>query len=68
MAIERIWQNVKAAAKGTARRRTALTAAESHRIVESICSHEGVPMLPRDALEYLARELVRLSEEARRRR
>jgi hypothetical protein len=65
MAIERIWQGVKDSAKRTQKRKRRLSAEEAERIVESICLKETAVALPREALEYLARELVRLSDDAR---
>ena len=62
MAIDRIWLRIKEAAQGTARRKRPLTLEDSERIVEGIVAEERL-MLPRDAVEYFARELMRLSED-----
>jgi hypothetical protein len=65
LTIERIWQGIKESAKQNGRRKRSITMPEAERIVESICQKEAALTLPREALEYLARELVRLSDEGR---
>jgi hypothetical protein len=63
MEVDRIWQNVKETALRQARNKHRLSREESERIVESICITEGRLSLPRDAIEYFARELVRLTDD-----
>jgi hypothetical protein len=66
MAVDRVWLGIKKAANLNARRRHRLTRSESERIVRDLCSAEAKISLPRDAIEYFARELMRLTEEAAR--
>ena len=63
MAIDQLWLTIKETARQRARRKDRLSLDESTRIVESICMTEGRLSLPRDAIDYFARELVRLTQE-----
>jgi hypothetical protein len=65
MPIDRIWDSIKETAQRMGRRAKPLGSEESERIVETICLREGARTVPREALEYLARELLRLAEEGR---
>lgn len=63
MELEQIWQSIKETARRQARNKHGLSREEAERIVELICVSEGRLSLPRDAVEYYARELMRLTGE-----
>jgi hypothetical protein len=63
MELERIWESIKETARRHARNKHRLSREEAERVVESICVTEGRLSLPRDAVEYYARELMRLTGE-----
>lgn len=61
MAVDRIWLRIKETARRTARRKSPLSPTDAERIVEGIVAEERISV-PRDAVEYFARELLRLTE------
>ena len=64
MAVDRIWLRIKETASRNGTRRGPLTRADAERMVERIVADERISV-PRDALEYFARELLRLAEDTR---
>lgn len=63
--IERVWTRMKATANKLADRKTQITIRESRDAVLKFCRQEKANSPPRDALQFLAKELVRLTREAR---
>ena len=64
MAVDRIWLRIKEAARRNGRRKRPLSRADAERVIEGIVAEERIAV-PRDAVEYFARELLRLAENAR---
>jgi hypothetical protein len=64
MAVDRIWLRIKEAARRNGRRKRPLSHSDAERIIEEIVAEERIA-LPRDAVEYFGRELLRLAEDAK---
>jgi hypothetical protein len=67
MPIDRVWALVKETSQryGACGRR--LSQAEAERVVRAICANDRMPELPQEAIDYFARELVRLTRETLKR-
>jgi hypothetical protein len=63
MAVDRIWLRIKEEARRNGRSRRPLRRADAERIIEGIVAEEQIAV-PRDVVEYFARELLRLAENA----
>jgi hypothetical protein len=63
-AMERVWTRMKVSANKSADRKTLIGMRESRSAVLKLCRQEKANTPPRDALQYLAKELVRLTLEA----
>lgn len=63
--MERVWARMKARASKFARYGDLLSMRESRDTVLKLCRQEKAQIPPRDALQFLAKELVRLTAEAR---
>lgn len=63
--INRVWNRMKTAAQRHARVSNILSVREAKLEVAKLCQSEKTVQPPDDALEYLARELVRLTTESR---
>jgi len=63
--IERVWKRMKVMAAKFARYRTVVSMRESQDAVLKLCRQEKAQIPPREALRFLAKELVRLTVEAR---
>jgi hypothetical protein len=61
--MERVWTRMKTTANTNARQRTLVSVPASRVTVLKICRQEKAVPLPREALDYLATELVRLTLE-----
>jgi hypothetical protein len=64
MLTERIWQRIKDTARRDAAKRSSLSPPEAEEVVNGIILSEDGPF-PKLAIEFYARELIRLTEEAR---
>jgi hypothetical protein len=64
MLTERVWQRIKDTAQRNADERRRLSRPESEQIVNHIVLSVDGPF-PQAAVEFYARELIRLTEEAR---
>jgi hypothetical protein len=62
--MERVWTRMKTSAVKSARRETVPSMQESRNTVLKLCRQEKAVTPPRDALQFLAKELVRLTLEA----
>ena len=60
-AMERVWTRMKVSANKSADRKTLIGMRESRSAVLKLCRQEKANTPPRDALQYLAKELVRLT-------
>jgi hypothetical protein len=63
-AIERVWTRMKTSAAKAAVHKTAIGMRESRNTVLKLCRQEKAETPPRDALQFLAKELMRLRREA----
>ena len=63
--MERVWKRMKVMAARFARYGTLVSMRESQDAVLKLCRQEGAQIPPREALQFLAKELVRLTVEAR---
>jgi hypothetical protein len=63
--IERVWARMKETAVKSAHRKAVINMRESRITVLKLCRRESAIAPPRDALHFLAKELVRLTREAR---
>jgi hypothetical protein len=64
MLVERVWQRIKDTARRNAANRLQLSLEDSEKVVNRIIRSEDGPF-PQPAVEFYARELIRLTEEAR---
>jgi hypothetical protein len=62
--MERVWSRMKISAIKSAQRKTVISMQESRNMVLKLCRQEKATTPPRDALQFLAKELVRLTLEA----
>lgn len=62
--MERVWTRIKVIARKSADKKTLISMRESRNVVLRLCRQEKAVTPPRDALHFLARELVRLTLEA----
>jgi hypothetical protein len=62
--MERVWTRIKVVAKKSAGQKTLISMRESQNVVLRLCRQEKAGTPPRDALHFLAKELVRLTLEA----
>jgi hypothetical protein len=62
--IERVWARLKVVASKSAGQKTLISMRESQTVVLKLCRQERAETPPRDALHFLAKELVRLTLEA----
>jgi len=60
--MERVWTRMKTAAAKVAKRKTFISVPEAQRAILTMCHLERTASPPPDALEYLASELVRMSQ------
>ena len=60
--MERVWTRMKTTAATVAKRKTFISVAEAQRAILTMCHLERTASPPPDALEYLASELVRMSQ------
>ncbi len=60
--MERVWTRIKTTAAKVAKRKTFISVAEAKRAILTMCQLERTASPPPDALEYLASELVRMSQ------
>ena len=60
--MERVWTRIKTSAAKVAKRKTFISVAEAQRAILTMCHLEKTASPPPDALEYLASELVRMSQ------
>jgi hypothetical protein len=60
--MERVWTRMKITAAKVAKRKTFISVAEAQRAILTMCHLERAASPPPDALEYLASELVRMSQ------
>jgi len=60
--MERVWTRIKTTAAKVAKRKTFISVAEAERAILTMCHLERAESPPPDALEYLASELVRMSQ------
>lgn len=63
--MERVWMRLKKTATRLAKDDTLISVRDSRDRVLKICDQEKTKSPPRDAVRYLAAELVRLTLEAR---
>ena len=61
--MDRVWARLKGRAEVDIRANVLLSMADARRIVQHVCSEECTETPPDQAIEFLARELVRLSLE-----
>jgi hypothetical protein len=64
MLTEKVWQRIKNTAERDATERSSLSFPEAEKVVKRIIQSEDGPF-PQPAVEFYARELIRLTEEAR---
>jgi hypothetical protein len=62
--MERVWTRMKVSAAKFAGHKTLISMRESRSTVLKLCRQEKAKTPPRDALQFLAKELVRLTVEA----
>jgi len=62
--MERVWTRMKTSANKFAGRKILISMPESQDAVLKFCRQEKADTPPRDALQFLAKELVRLTLEA----
>jgi hypothetical protein len=62
--MERVWSRIKVIASKSADKKTLISMRESRDVVLRLCRQEKAETPPRDALHFLAKELVRLTLEA----
>jgi hypothetical protein len=62
--IERVWTRMKVTAAKSAHRKIVINMRESRNTVLKLCRQEKAITPPRDAVQFLAKELVRLTREA----
>ena len=62
--MERVWTRMKVNAAKSADHKTSISMRESRNVVLKLCRQEKAQTPPRDALQFLAKELVRLTLEA----
>lgn len=62
--MERVWKRMKISANKSAGKKTLISMRESRDAVLKLCRQEKANTPPRDALQFLAKELVRLTLEA----
>lgn len=62
--MERVWTRMKISAVKSADHKTVINMRESQETVLKLCRQEKAETPPRDALQFLAKELVRLTREA----
>jgi hypothetical protein len=62
--MERVWMRMKASAAKSALRKSLISMRESQDTVLKLCRQEKAEKPPQDALQFLAKELVRLTLEA----
>ncbi|MGB6517274.1 MAG: hypothetical protein WBE79_02060 [Candidatus Cybelea sp.] len=62
--MERVWVRIKLRAKKHPDRKILISMRESQDVVLNFCRLEKVNTPPQDALQFLAKELVRLTLEA----
>jgi hypothetical protein len=60
--MERVWTRMKITAAKVAKRKTFISVAEAQRAILTMCHLERTAPPPPEALEYLASEMVRMSE------
>lgn len=63
--MERVWKRMKVMAAKFARYETAVSMRESQDAVLKLCRQEKAQVPSREALQFLVKELVRLTVEAR---
>ena len=64
--INRVWNRMKASAERHARRRSGIPSVREAKLeVATLCQSEKTEQPPDEALEYLAKELVRLTISAK---
>ena len=64
--INRVWDRMKASAERHARRRGGIPSVRAAKLeVATLCQSEKTEQPPDDALEYLAKELIRLTISAK---
>jgi hypothetical protein len=61
--MERVWTRLTTTATNLAEHKTLISIRESRNTILKICRQEKAKSPPRDALQYLATELVRLTLE-----
>lgn len=61
--MERVWARMNVIATKVANRKTSISMRESRDTVLKLCRQEKAQVPPRDALHFLAKELVRLTRE-----
>jgi len=62
--MERVWRRLNVIASKSAAKKILISMPESRSVVLRLCRQEKAGTPPRDALHYLAKELVRLALEA----
>jgi hypothetical protein len=62
--MERVWVRMKVRANKFANKKTLISMRESQDTVLKFCRQEKANAPPRDAVQFLAKELVRLTVEA----
>jgi hypothetical protein len=62
--MERVWTRMKVSANRFGDKKTLISMPESRIVVLKLCRQEKANAPPRDALQFLAKELVRLTVEA----
>ncbi|MFY9664203.1 MAG: hypothetical protein WAL67_04900 [Candidatus Cybelea sp.] len=62
--MERVWARMKVRANKLAGQKTLISMPESQNAVLKLCRQEKASVPPGDALQFLAKELVRLTLEA----
>jgi hypothetical protein len=62
--MERVWTRMKVRAAKSGDHKTLISMRESRDTVLKLCRQEKAKTPPRDALQFLAKELVRLTLEA----
>jgi hypothetical protein len=60
--MERVWTRIKTAAAKVAKPETFISVAEAQRAILTMCHLERTASPPPDALEYLASEMIRMSQ------
>ena len=60
--MERVWTRMKTSAAKVAKRKTFISVGEAQRAILTMCHLEKTASPPPDALEYLASEMVRMSQ------